>query len=70
MLCHTPSNSVRHAAPAREVLRPAGRLMLEVGDGQAEVVPALLAGVGWGECDLLADLNNVLRIVIAKPAEL
>jgi release factor glutamine methyltransferase len=58
------------AAPAREVLRPAGRLMLEVGDGQAEVVPALLAGVGWGECDLLADLNNVLRIVIAKPAEL
>jgi hypothetical protein len=42
--------------------------MLEVGDGQAEAVGALLAEAGWGECELLADLNNVLRIVIASPA--
>ncbi|MBC8324107.1 MAG: peptide chain release factor N(5)-glutamine methyltransferase [Verrucomicrobia subdivision 3 bacterium] len=49
-------------------LKPAGRLMLEVGDGQAEPVAALLAEAGWGECDLLPDLNNVLRMVIASPA--
>ena len=28
----------------------------------------LLAEAGWGECDLLPDLNKVLRIVIASPA--
>ncbi len=49
-------------------LKPTGRLMLEVGDGQAEAVAALLAEAGWGECDLLPDLNKVLRIVIASPA--
>ena len=49
-------------------LKPTGRLMLEVGDGQAEVVAVLLAEAGWGECDLLPDLNKVLRIVIASPA--
>jgi len=48
-------------------LKPTGRLMLEVGDGQAEAVAALLAEAGWGECELLPDLNNVLRIVIASP---
>ena len=57
------------AALARAALRPGGRLMLEIGDGQAEAVAALLADAGWGECDLLPDLNNVLRIVIASPAE-
>ena len=31
-------------------LKPTGRLMLEVGDGQAEAVAALLAEAGWGEC--------------------
>ena len=49
-------------------LKPKGRLMLEVGDGQAEAVVALLAEAGWGECELLPDLNKVLRIVIASPA--
>jgi release factor glutamine methyltransferase len=49
-------------------LKPTGRLMLEVGDGQAEPVAALLAEAGWGECELLPDLNKVLRIVIASPA--
>ena len=57
------------AAHARAALRPGGRLMLEIGDGQAEAVAALLADAGWGECDLLPDLNNVLRIVIASPAD-
>ena len=49
-------------------LKPKGGLMLEVGDGQAEAVVALLVEAGWGECKLLPDLNKVLRIVIASPA--
>ena len=49
-------------------LKPTGRLMLEVGDGQAEAVAALLTEAGWGECDVLPDLNKVLRLVIASPA--
>ena len=60
-----------HRALAKLVLprlKPTGRLMLEVGDGQAEAVAVLLAEAGWGECDLLPDLNKVLRIVIASPA--
>ena len=57
------------AAEVLPRLKPTGRLMLEVGDGQAEAVAALLAEAGWGECDLLPDLNNVLRIVIASPAD-
>jgi len=50
-------------------LKPAGRLMFEVGDGQAEPVRALLDEAGWGDCELLADLNNVLRMVIASPSD-
>ncbi len=56
------------AAEVLPRLKPTGRLMLEVGDGQAEAVAALLAEAGWGECDLLPDLNNVLRMVIASPS--
>ena len=56
------------AVHAPAALRSGGRLMLEIGDGQAEPVAALLAHAGWGECELLPDLNNVLRIVIASPA--
>ena len=37
-------------------------------DHGAEAVAALLAEAGWGECDLLPDLNNVLRMVIASPS--
>ena len=57
------------AVHAPAALRSGGRLMLEIGDGQAEPVAALLAHAGWGECELLPDLNNVLRIVIASPAD-
>ncbi len=56
------------AALALPRMKPTGRLMLEVGDGQAEAVAALLAEAGWGECELLPDLNNVLRMVVASPA--
>ncbi len=57
------------AALALPRLQPEGRLMLEVGDGQAEAVAALLTEAGWAEPELLPDLNNVLRMVIASPAK-
>ena len=41
--------------------------MLEVGDGQAPAVASLLAG--WSEVEILRDLNNIERIVIASPAD-
>ena len=52
---------------ALERLRPAGRMMLEVGDGQAESVSALLLTAGWRVLEVFPDLNNVQRIVIASP---
>jgi release factor glutamine methyltransferase len=55
------------AASAGERLRPAGRLMLEIGAGQAGAVTDLLAA-NWGGLEILADLNNVQRIVIASLA--
>ena len=53
---------------AREQLRPAGRMMVEIGDGQAESVTALLRAAGWRVLEVFPDLNNVQRIVIASPA--
>jgi len=53
---------------ALERLRPAGRMMLEIGDGQAEAVSALLVAAGWRVLEVFPDLNNVQRIVIASPA--
>ena len=52
---------------ALERLRPAGRMMLEIGDGQAESVSALLLTAGWRVLEVFPDLNNVQRIVIASP---
>ena len=49
-------------------LQPSGRLMLEIGDGQAEMVSALLLAAGWRVLEVFPDLNNVQRIVIASPA--
>jgi release factor glutamine methyltransferase len=56
------------ATHARERLQPAGRMMLEIGDGQAEMVSALLLAAGWRVLEVFPDLNNVQRIVIASPA--
>jgi release factor glutamine methyltransferase len=56
------------ATHALKRLQPAGRLMLEVGDGQAEAVLALLIALGWRVRGVIPDLNNVQRIVIASPA--
>jgi methylase of polypeptide subunit release factors len=43
-------------------------MMLEIGDGQAEMVSALLLAAGWRVLEVFPDLNNVQRIVIASPA--
>ena len=56
------------ATHALERLQPSGRLMLEIGDGQAEAVSALLLAAGWRVREVIPDLNNVQRIVIASPA--
>ena len=42
--------------------------MLEIGDGQAEAVSAVLFASGWRVREVIPDLNNVQRIVIASPA--
>ena len=56
------------AIHALKRLQPSGRLMLEVGDGQAEAVSALLLASGWRVREVIPDLNNVQRIVIASSA--
>ena len=48
-------------------LKPQGRLMLEVGDGQAQKVSDLIIKYGGCVLDIVSDLNNVERIVVASP---
>ena len=48
-------------------LKPQGRLMLEVGGGQAPEVSDLIIKRGGRISKILTDLNNVERIVIASP---
>lgn len=51
------------ARSARDVLRAGGWLVLEVGDGQAEQVVALLDGLGYGEPTMTRDLAGRERVV-------
>ena len=51
------------AAAARDVLRPGGWLVLEVGDGQAPAVSARLAELGYVEVVTTADLSGRERVV-------
>jgi len=54
---------------APPLLRPGGALVLEVGQGQAEVVAALLAADGrYGPAMVRADLAGVARVVAARRA--
>jgi release factor glutamine methyltransferase len=54
------------AAP--EHLAPGGWLLLEVGDGAAETVAGLCAGVGLGEIHSRRDLAGLVRVVAARRA--
>ena len=56
----------RLAAEAASFLEPGGRLMLEIGDGQAECVRSLLQEQKWIVEALQEDYNHTPRIVIAR----
>ena len=47
-------------------LRPDGRLLLEIGDGQAQAVAELILANGGRVLEILPDLNNIERIVVAS----
>lgn len=60
----------RLAADAPACLAPLGRLMVEVGDGQAARVAALLADAGhWADAAIRRDLYGHERFVTARLAE-
>ena len=54
------------ARRARALLRPGGRLVLEVGDGQAPRVAALLCSLAFDEIAVTPDLAGVDRVVDAR----
>ena len=58
----------RLAAGSAPWLKPGGRLMLELGDGQAETASALLAAAGWGAVTVENDWTNRPRLLIAERA--
>jgi release factor glutamine methyltransferase len=49
---------------AARVLKPHGRLVMEIGSGQAEAVSAMLSS--WTEVQILNDLANLPRVVTAR----
>jgi release factor glutamine methyltransferase len=57
----------RLAAEGGAFLQPAGRLMMEFGDGQGRAVEAVFAARGWGTEPLVADLSGRDRFLIARP---
>lgn len=53
---------------SRNHLHPGGRLLLEIGYGQAEAVRRLAAEHGWRVEQILNDLAAIPRVVISSPA--
>jgi release factor glutamine methyltransferase len=47
----------------REALRPSGRLLFEVGIGQADTVLRLMRASGFGDVQVEKDLNDIPRVV-------
>ncbi|MBE7008102.1 MAG: peptide chain release factor N(5)-glutamine methyltransferase [Ruminococcaceae bacterium] len=47
----------------REALRPYGKLLFEVGIGEADAVLRLMRGNGFGDVQILKDLNGIPRVV-------
>ena len=58
------------ASQAKNFLRPAGKLMLEFGDGQEEKLQPLFADQGWHVEAIEPDHTGHPRILVAKPNEL
>ncbi|MBO4914314.1 MAG: peptide chain release factor N(5)-glutamine methyltransferase [Oscillospiraceae bacterium] len=47
----------------REMLRPCGKLLFEVGIGQADPVLRLMRSNGFGDIQVIKDLNDIPRVV-------
>lgn len=58
----------RLAAGSAAWLKPGGRLMFEVGDGQADAATALLTAAGWGGVKVENDWTNRPRLLVAGRA--
>ena len=56
----------RLAADAPSALRPGGRLVVEVGEGQAPWLAGHLAGLGYAEVEATRDLRGIERVVTAR----
>ena len=56
------------AADARRLLKPAGRLVLELGNGQETAVANLLRGAGLAPALAITDLGGVPRALMASVA--
>ncbi len=65
----TGLEAYRALAPASfSLLRPAGHLVLELGDRQAESVRAIVAGEGFDILEVRPDLRGIPRVLVAvKP---
>ena len=59
----------RIAAEAGMFLRPSGQLLLEFGDGQAEVLRKLFSDEKWIVDEIVADYSARPRILIARRQE-
>lgn len=53
------------AAGAGDYLIPGGALMVEIGAGQGDAVPAILAAANWRDVQVYPDLNARPRVVAA-----
>jgi release factor glutamine methyltransferase len=58
----------RLAGEASAVLHPGGRMLVEVGDGQADDVGRILAQHGWTDILTVADYSGTPRVVSASPS--
>jgi release factor glutamine methyltransferase len=58
---------IRELVPAAHAaLRPGGRLVMEIGAGQADDVAALLKAAGFEGAYIKADLQGIPRVVVAR----
>ena len=53
----------------REALHPGARLYFEVGIGQADQVLRIMRSHGFGDIQIVKDLNNIPRVVYGTRVE-
>ena len=54
---------------AWELLRPGGRIVLELGFGQAEAVRRIALDRGFAEVEVRDDLRSIPRVLVARRPE-